>query len=388
MKNVVRLFILVALAASCSLDFGSLQGGIPDSGTAAAGGQAGTSAATVGTGGSTGSGGNVATGGVGGQVVTSTSPTVDAGGGSGGIATSAPAGGATSISTGGTTATSKGGMTTPAGGATAPIGGTKITSSATGGTTYTPPMGGTGSTCSTYVPPVGGTPSGGSSYVPPQGGSTYSTYVPPVGGTTYIPPMGGTTYVPPVGGSTSGSTGGATATCTPVPKSTGGLSCPDGLCTVQSYSGHNFPLVDTSGKSSICMLPNTLCAAGTVGAQDPPTFKVWGAGFGFSLSPQTTATIIVPVQLTGSGVTVTLSSLPTGGASARAQVTVGGAQYCAVMTKTSQTIPWTSFNSTCWDPTPAGALTGPPNASNFQIEASAGTTAGAFDFCLTGLSFQ
>jgi hypothetical protein len=136
------------------------------------------------------------------------------------------------------------------------------------------------------------------------------------------------------------------------------------------------------------MLPNTLCAAGTVGAQDPPTFKVWGAGFGFSLSPQTTATIIVPVQLTGSGVTVTLSSLPTGGASARALVTVGGAQYCAVMTKTSQTIPWTSFNSTCWAPTPAGALTGPPNASNFQIEASAGTTAGAFDLCLTGLSFQ
>ena len=59
MKNVVRLFILVALAASCSLDFGSLQGGIPDSGTAGAGGQAGTSASTVSTGGSTGGAGNV-----------------------------------------------------------------------------------------------------------------------------------------------------------------------------------------------------------------------------------------------------------------------------------------------------------------------------------------
>jgi hypothetical protein len=189
-------------------------------------------------------------------------------------------------------------------------------------------------------------------------------------------------------GGTTTATGGVTATCTPVPKSTGGLSCPTNVCTVQTYSGYDFPLVDPTGKSSICMSPNTLCAAGTVGAQNPPTYSVWGAGFGFSLSPLTTTTSTVPVQIIGSGVTVTLSSLPSGGASARVLVTVGTVQYCAVMTKTSQTIPWTSFNLTCWAPTPAGALTGPPNASNFQIQASAGTTAGAFDFCLTGLSFQ
>jgi hypothetical protein len=126
-----------------------------------------------------------------------------------------------------------------------------------------------------------------------------------------------------------------------------------------------------------------------VGVQNPAGgYTVWGAGFGFSLSPSTTATTIVPVQITGSSVTVTLSGLPTGGASARVLVTVGAAQYCAVMTKTTQTIPWTTFNSTCWAPTPAGALAGPPSASNIQFEAAAGTTAGAFDFCLTGLSFQ
>jgi hypothetical protein len=135
-------------------------------------------------------------------------------------------------------------------------------------------------------------------------------------------------------------------------------------------------------------LTSSLCAAGAVGVQDPPTYKVWGAGFGFSLSPSTTATTTMPVQITGSSVTVTLSGLPTGGASARVLVTVGSAQYCAVMTKTTQTIPWTSFNLTCWAPTPAGALTGPPIASNIQFEAAAGTTAGSFDFCLTGLSFQ
>jgi hypothetical protein len=190
-----------------------------------------------------------------------------------------------------------------------------------------------------------------------------------------------------VGGSTSVPTGGATATCTPAPKSTGGLSCPNGLCTVQSYSGRNFAFADGKG-SSICMLPNSLCAAGTVGAQNPPNFTVWGSGFGFSLSPQTTLTTSVPVQLTGSGVSVTLSSLPTGGATARVQVTVAGTQYCAAMTSASQTIPWSSFNTTCWAPATGTALAGAPNTTNIQIEASAGTTAGAYDFCVTALSFQ
>jgi hypothetical protein len=156
----------------------------------------------------------------------------------------------------------------------------------------------------------------------------------------------------------------------------------------ETYSGYDFPLVDTTGKSSICMLPNTLCAAGTVGAQDPPTFKVWGAGFGFSLSPLTTATIIVPVQLTRLGCDCHIEQPPQRGSERSRTGDRGHVQYCAVMTKTSQTIPWTSFNSTCWAPTPAGRSRARPIASNFQIQASAGTTAGAFDFCLTGLSFQ
>ena len=49
MKNLVRLFVLATLAASGSLDFGSLQGGLPDTGTPGAGGQAGTTGLTGGT---------------------------------------------------------------------------------------------------------------------------------------------------------------------------------------------------------------------------------------------------------------------------------------------------------------------------------------------------
>jgi len=72
----------------------------------------------------------------------------------------------------------------------------------------------------------------------------------------------------------------------------------------------------------------------------------------------------------------------------RVQLTVGTQQYCAVMTTASQTIPWTSFNTTCWAPAAGTALTGAPNATNIQFEASAGLTAGTFDFCVTALSFQ
>ena len=285
----------------------------------------------------------------------------------------------------GGSAGSNGGSVSPQGGTThAATGGSPYVQPTGGTTTYTPPAGGT----TTYTAPAGGTttytsPEGGTTY-PPVGGTTYppagGTTYPPVGGTTY-PPIGGTTTTPPVGGST------AVTTCTPAPKSTGGLSCPGGKCTVGTYSGYDFGFSDGLG-STYCVDANSLCAAGTTAAQNPPTYTIWGAGFGFSLSPQTTLTTSVPVQLTGSGVSVTLSSLPTGGATARVQVTVAGTQYCAAMTSASQTIPWSSFNTTCWAPATGTALAGAPNTTNIQIEASAGTTAGAYDFCVTALSFQ
>ena len=286
-------------------------------------------------------------------------PSDDSGGSSGG---------------GNSSAGGNGGNVTPQGGTThAPTGGTTYVSQ--GGSSYVPPQAGT---------PQGGTTNvsqGGTSYVPPQGGT-------PEGGTTTTPPVGGTTSLPPVGGTTSPPAGGAIAiTCTPVPKSSGGLACPGKKCTLGTYSGYNFTFVDPTGKSTICMTPESLCGAGTTGAQDPPAYSVWGAGFGFNLSPLTTETTAVPVQLSGSGVTVTVSSLPTG-ADLRVQVNVGGTAYCAKMTTATQTLPWTSFNSTCWTPTPAGALAGAPNTPNIQFQASSGTAAGTFDFCVTALSFQ
>jgi hypothetical protein len=187
------------------------------------------------------------------------------------------------------------------------------------------------------------------------------------------------------GSATLHGTGGTAPTCTPVPKSTGGLSCPGGLCTVGTYSGLDFTFSD--GKtSSICLAANSLCAAGVTGAQDPPAYSVYGAGFAFNLSPATTLTNVVELQLSGSGVSIAVTSLPTG-ADLRIQTNVGGADYCAKMTTATQTIPWTTFNTKCWDNT-GTALAGAPKTAKIEFQASSLTTAGSFDFCVTSLSFQ
>jgi hypothetical protein len=93
------------------------------------------------------------------------------------------------------------------------------------------------------------------------------------------------------------------------------------------------------------------------------------------------------VQLAGSGISVKLSSLPTG-AQARVQVTVAPHYYCAVMSAASQTLPWTSFNTACWNNT-GTYLTGAPTAATqilIAVSSEAGV-AGSFDLCVTSLSF-
>jgi hypothetical protein len=252
--------------------------------------------------------------------------------------------------------------------------------------------GGAGGTAGQTGSASGGQTSTGGTAVAGSGGSTGGTtgQAGSSGGATGGASSSATGGAGATGGTTT-ATGGVTATCTPVPKSTGGLSCPGGLCTVGAYVGYDFTFSDKIA-SSVCMLPNSLCGAGTVGAQNPTGgYTVWGAGFGFSLSTLTTPAAQMPVQLAGTGVAITVTSLPTN-ADMRLQVKhyVGatGTTYCALMTTATQTIPWTSFNTMCWAPATGVALTGPPNTSNFQFQASSRPTAGSFDFCVTSLTFK
>jgi hypothetical protein len=186
------------------------------------------------------------------------------------------------------------------------------------------------------------------------------------------------------GGAADGTAGtdSSPTLCSPVPKSTGGIACPGGICTGETYSGSTLTITDGL-TSTICMSANGLCAAGST---TPFGGSNWGADFGFYLSPDSTPINMVPVQLVGAGVAVTLSSLPTG-AIARVQVTVGGADYCSELRTTSNTVPWTSFNTQCWSG--AGtSLTGAPMATRLLFEIASYGASESFDFCVTSLSLQ
>jgi hypothetical protein len=240
------------------------------------------------------------------------------------------------------------------------------------------------------VPGTGGAGSGGN---PGTGGVFAAGGAPGLGGTSSAggkmgsggkPGSGGSPGSGGTGTSTGGSTGGGTRLCTPrtastpAIASTGGLSCPGSLCTVGVYAGLMY--VYSDGTSTICAGPDNLCASGTTGVADTAG-KIWGAGVGINLDK---ADPPAEVQLSGTGMTYALSSLPTQGM--RAQVTVGSKDYCVKLAAASGTVAWTDFNTACWDNS-GTKLTGAPKTAHVGFQVTAAIAAGTFDFCVTKISF-
>jgi len=102
---------------------------------------------------------------------------------------------------------------------------------------------------------------------------------------------------------------------------------------------------------------------------------------GFNLDKSATP---AAVQLSGTGMTYALSAMPAQGM--RAQVSVGGADYCVKLAAASGTVAWTDFNTACWDNS-GTKLTGAPNTPHVGFQVTAATTAGDFDFCVKSVSF-
>ena len=365
------------------------QGGATATGGATAGAGGGATATGGGTGGAGGAKGGAT--GAGGGPSTGTGGTGGAKGGATG------AGGGPSTGTGGTAAVGGGAAGIDAGvaGANGGSGGTSAQAGSGGGSSGASAAGGSGGTIRTGGIGAGGTGGTGGG----TGGTSACTPIacPAIacaGQTQPNPdPCGCPICAPTLDGGAPQDTGGSgdrastdansaetPATCS-APKSTGGIVCPGHFCTVGTYSGWAFTYPDASGQSAVCLATNSLCIAGTTGVADPPAYTVWGAGFGVSLSPSGTA-----VQLSGTGVTVALTSLPTGAVTVG--VNLGTTGYCAVITAATQTIPWSSFNTTCYAPATGVALTGPPNTANITFNVTSGPTVGTFDFCVTALSFQ
>jgi hypothetical protein len=96
-------------------------------------------------------------------------------------------------------------------------------------------------------------------------------------------------------------------------------------------------------------------------------------------TPKNTAT------LTGSGVTVTVENLPSCTA-ARVIVDNNGTAYCAPLTSGTM-IPWSSFNTECWNASMGTALSGAPTAQAVKVQFVTSMTACTFsNFCVTGIT--
>ncbi len=136
--------------------------------------------------------------------------------------------------------------------------------------------------------------------------------------------------------------------------------------------------------SAVAQAP--LCVSGTVGA-DPAYGSFAMLGVYLNMPPDGGAGSALPWVPTGSG--ISYSGTNSGGSTLRLQlIGASGApedNWCALLAATSGSIPWSSFNTRCWDGS------GTAYDAHVPLKAVAIVVPGApsaipFDFCLLGLS--
>jgi hypothetical protein len=189
-------------------------------------------------------------------------------------------------------------------------------------------------------------------------------------------------------------TNGTAPTCSAA--SGGPVCCPQGYCTLGTAHGYAFAYSDMNdgGSSSASLASDgTLCVHGTsVGAvcSDQTCFSsYWGAGMGVNVNQASgTSSPVANYPAAGStGVTYALDSLPP---NTRLVVGDSTTDYCVTLNAASGSIPWTNFNSACWDGS-GTSLSGPPasfTSVRFQV-ASDDVNGGFsdFNFCVDRLGF-
>jgi len=291
-------------------------------------------------------------------------------------------GACSSSSDGNTTAT---GGTTAGGGQTGMGGGTSTGGlSATGGFTTT-----TGGTLTN----TGGTVTTGGTTGSPTGGTTSTT-----GGTA----AGGTSGT--VGGSTSGggtSAGGSTAA--PAEPVTGFNVLEGGFIKFCGLSGYSWtasgpPTPDNTTGSVSSIDPadfstlaagTSLCASGVVAADAAyGGYAIVGVNIGQEAGEETPNANVTP---TGTGITVNVTNPGKSKLRVQIQDDLGSDdaehRWCAdVPSSGVGSIPWTEFNTMCWEPADGTAYAMQPLNAIMIIVPGGNSKDTTFDFCLNGFT--
>jgi hypothetical protein len=152
--------------------------------------------------------------------------------------------------------------------------------------------------------------------------------------------------------------------------------------------GYAYSYADMGG-STACLDTIAFCGMGTTALQTPATsMTVWGSGIGVNLNQRMGATTSGACAATGGGIGYAISgTLPPQGM--RLIIDNAGKDYCAPLTATSGTIPWSAFSTQCWQPEAgAGLAAAPTMATHVQFQVNAAAAAGTFNFCVTSLKFM
>jgi hypothetical protein len=260
--------------------------------------------------------------------------------------------------------------------------------------------------------------SGGTSYNSASNNTTY-------GGETTSTNGGGNTSSTPGGGTTSNNAGATTSTASMVASSTSavgaaGCGSPAVVCSAPSTAGaltlgppNCFYTTAASGSgfayyfgdyqaagntctgSTSCVDSATLCASGMVSVSAPPSYACYGNGFGINLAQNAEGLAMTAPAIKASSFSFSLSSaVPANGM--QVQITDESmTQYCAVVkpgTTSPISIPWTSFNTLCYNTPPDGGTINMTGNSltkiGFQVNSAASPGPGfAWSFCVTNITF-
>jgi len=161
--------------------------------------------------------------------------------------------------------------------------------------------------------------------------------------------------------------------------------------TVIAKGGYAYTYNDGKG-SSACNDMTAFCASGTTAVADA-LGTIWGAGLGANLNQaMATSATSPPVgtyAVTGSGITYTISNLPSQGMRIIIDNSPTGTitDYCALLSAASGTVKWASFNSKCWDGSGTSLSAAPTAATHLQFQVTAGPATGPFNFCVNSVAF-
>ena len=170
---------------------------------------------------------------------------------------------------------------------------------------------------------------------------------------------------------------------------TGNAYASSGPTGVPGMGGYAYAYADSTppalGTSTACVDATAFCGTVATGMVSAST---WGGGIGVNLNQQGGGSAVGMFAATGTGIKYALSGLAPQGMRILIDNVTPTNSYCANQTAASGTIPWSAFNTTCWQPDGGSGLSGPPTMAthiNFQVNATA--SPGTFSFCVTSLAF-